>query len=226
MRQRRRHSRPSSASLQRIADLEEDLRTTQTDLQSALESKDSANEELQVLNEELLASNEELQSNNEELESVNEELVTLNAELQQKIGELTLANNDLENFLRTSEVATIFLDEHLRIRRFTPAVLRDTPLRAHDVGRPLSDFAHPNPPGTCGPIWRRVKAGGEPTLRTVETSPGVWHLLRITPYRREGAPDRGFVVTILNVSALHQAEEILRQRQVDLRQGPGSGSAP
>ncbi len=201
----------ASASLQRIADLEEVLRTTQTDLRSALDSKDSANQELQVLNEELLASNEELQSNNEELESVNEELVTLNAELQQKIGELTSANNDLENFLRTSEVATLFLDEQLRIRRFTPAVLREMPLRAHDVGRPLRDFSHPIIHALDTDL-ERVSASGESTIRTVETSPGVWHLLRITPYRREGAPDRGFVVTILNVSALHQAKEQLQQR--------------
>ncbi len=200
----------SSASLQRIAYLEEALRTTETDLRSALEGKDSANQELQVLNEELLASNEELQSNNEELESVNEELVTLNAELQQKIGELTTANNDLENFLRTSEVATLFLDEQLRIRRFTPAVLREMPLRAHDVGRPLRDFSHPIIQALEGDL-ESVSAGGESTIRTVETKPGVWHLMRITPYRREGAPDRGFVVTILNVSALHQAKDELRQ---------------
>jgi two-component system CheB/CheR fusion protein len=179
-----------SASLKRVADLEEDLRKTQTDLQTAQESKESANKKLQVLNEELLASNEEL--------------VTLNAELRQKIEELTLASNDLENFTRTSKEAAIFLDERLRIRRFTPAVLRDTPLRAHDVGRLLSDFAHPILQALATDLMA-VKAGGEPTLRTVESSPGVWHLLRITPYRREGALDQSFVATILNVTALNQA---------------------
>jgi two-component system, chemotaxis family, CheB/CheR fusion protein len=213
----------ASASLQRISGLEEELRRVQTDLQSALESKDSAIEELQVLNEELLASNEELQSNNEELESVNEELVTLSGEFQQKIGELTLAKNDLENFERTSDVAAIFLDERLHIRRFTPAAQREMPLRGHDVGRLLTDLAHPIIQALRDDLVS-VKVGGEPTLRTVETSSGVWHLLRITPYRREGASDRGFVITILNVSALHQAEDELRQPHLDSLEQ--SGGAP
>jgi two-component system CheB/CheR fusion protein len=216
----------ASASLQRIAELEEGLRRTQTRLQSAMETKASANQELQAANEELLASNEELQSSNEELESVNEELVTLNAEFQQKIGELTLANNDLENFLCTSEVATLFLDERLRIRRFTPAVLREMPLRAHDVGRPLTDFAHPIIQALAADL-ASVDADAEPTINTVETSPGVWHLLRITPYRQDGAPDRGFVVTILNVSAFQRLEEKLRRSEAGFaHKGPGRGPAP
>ena len=196
---------PSSESVGRIADLEDDLESTIEKLQTATEDKETAHEELQATNEELLAGNEELQSSNEELESVNEELITLNAEYQEKIAELIVSNNDLENFLRTSEVATIFLDEALCLRRFTPAVTREIPLQQHDLGRLLTEFAHPliaaiaeDAPG--------VAAGGEAMIKTVETSRGVWHLVRITPYRREGASDRGLVVTILDVSALHRAE--------------------
>jgi two-component system CheB/CheR fusion protein len=118
---------------------------------------------------------------------------------------LIVSNNDLENFLRTSDVATIFLDDALRLRRFTPAVTREIPLREHDLGRLLTEFAHPliaaiakDLPGVVG--------GGEAMIKTVETGRGVWHLVRITPYRREGASDRGLVVTILDVSALHRAE--------------------
>jgi hypothetical protein len=43
-------------------------------------------------------------------------------------------------------------------------------------------------------------------MKTVETGRKVRHLVRITPYRREGASDRGLVVTILDVSALHRAK--------------------
>ena len=121
---------PSSESIGRIADLEHDLESTKESLQAATEDKETAQEELQATNEELLAGNEELQSSNEELESVNEELTTLNAEYQQKIAELIVSNNDLENFLRTSDVATIFLDDALRLRRFTPAVTREIPLQS------------------------------------------------------------------------------------------------
>lgn len=196
---------PTGESIGRIADLEDDLESTKESLQAATEDKETAQEELQASNEELLAGNEELQSSNEELESVNEELTTLNTECQAKIAELIVANNDLENFLSTSDVATIFLDEALRLRRFTPAVTREIPLQDHDLGRLLTDFAHPlvaaiaeDSPG--------VAAGGEAIMKTVETCPGIWHLVRITPYHRQGASDRGLVVTILNVTALHLAK--------------------
>jgi two-component system, chemotaxis family, CheB/CheR fusion protein len=196
---------PSTESIGRIADLEDDLESTKESLQASTEDKETAQEELQATNEELLAGNEELQSSNEELESVNEELTTLNAEYQQKITELIVANNDLENFLGTSDVATIFLDDALRLRRFTAPVAREIPLQEHDLGRILTEFAHPlveviakDSPG--------VSASGEAIIRTVETRPGVWHLVRITPYHREGASDRGVVVNILNVTALHRKE--------------------
>ena len=196
---------PSRESIGRITDLEDELESTKEKLQTATEDEETTLQELQAANEELLAGNEELQSSNEELESVNEELTTLNTEYQQKISELIVSNNDLENVLRTSDVATIFLDAALCLRRFTPAVTRVIPLRPHDVGRPLTNFAHPLI-AAMGEDLPRVAAGGEAIMKTIETSPAVWHLVRVTPYRREGASDCGLVVTILDVSALQRAE--------------------
>jgi two-component system, chemotaxis family, CheB/CheR fusion protein len=195
----------SGESIGRIADLEDDLESTKESLQAAAEDKKTAQEELQAANEELLAGNEELQSSNEELESVNEELTTLNAEYQQKIAELIVSNNDLENFLRTSDVATIFLDGALRLRRFTSAVTREIPLQQHDLGRSLTEFAHPLITAIADDL-PRIAAGGEAIIKTVETHRGVWHLVRVTPYRRESASDCGFVVTIVDVSALQRTE--------------------
>jgi two-component system CheB/CheR fusion protein len=196
---------PSTESVGRIAHLEDDLESTKNELQAAIEDKETTQEELQASNEELLAGNEELQSSNEELESVNEELTTLNTEYQQKIAELIVANNDLENFLRTSDVATIFLDDAMRLRRFTPAVTREIQLHPHDLGRLLTDFAHPLIAAIAEDL-PRVAASGKEMMETIETGPKVRHLVRITPYRREGASDRGLVVTILNVSALQLGE--------------------
>lgn len=198
---------PSSEIVRRMADLEEDLESANERLQTATEDKDTALEELQTANEELLAANEELQSSNEELESVNEELNTFNAEYQQKIAELTVSNNDLENFLRTSDVATIFLDGTLHLRRFTPTVAREIPLRPHDIGRLLTEFAHPLVAAIAADL-PRVAASGEAIMKTIETVPGLWHLVRVIPYRREGASDRGLVVTILDVSALRELKEL------------------
>jgi two-component system, chemotaxis family, CheB/CheR fusion protein len=194
---------PTSESIGRIADLEDDLESTKESLQAATEDKETAQEELQATNEELLAGNEELQSSNEELESVNEELTTLNAEYQQKIAELIVSNNDLENFLRTSDIATIFLDDTLHLRRFTPAVTCEIPLQEHDLGRLLTEFAHPLV-AAVAQDFPRVAAGGKEIMKTVQTRPGVSHLVRITPYRREGASDRGLVITILDISELRR----------------------
>jgi len=196
---------PSGESVGRIADLENELENTKKSLQAATEEKETAEAELQASNEELLAGNEELQSSNEELESVNEELITLNTEYQQKITELIVSNNDFENFLRTSDVATIFLDEALRLRRFTPAVAREIPLQEHDLGRLLTEFAHPLIAAIAGDA-KRIAAGGEAVMKTIETRPGVWHLVRVAS-RRQGTSDCGLVVTILDVSALHKTAD-------------------
>lgn len=189
----------------RMAELEEDLERVSESLQMATESRETTQEELQASNEELLAGNEELQSSNEELESVNEELTKLNAEYQKKIAELIVSNNDLENFLRTSDVATIFLDETLRVRRFTPAVTQEIPLQRSDVGRLLTECAHPLIAAIADDLVR-VEATGSTVMKDIETGPNIWHLVRVTPYRREGASDRGFVVTILDISELHRSD--------------------
>ncbi|HZI01883.1 MAG TPA: CheR family methyltransferase, partial [Flavisolibacter sp.] len=112
------------ASVSYIAELEEELKETRGHLQMAIENLETANEELQSSNEELLSANEELQSGNEELQSLNEELHTVNAELQMRIKELVELNDDLENYFSSSEVAQVFIDRELRIRKFNPVAIR------------------------------------------------------------------------------------------------------
>ena len=166
--------------------------------------------ELQSTHEELVASNEEMQSSNEELESINEELVTLNAEHQENNDELRVSNDDLNNFLRTSQIGTIFLDELLHIRRFTPVVAAEMHLLPQDVGRLVTELSHPLIDELSSEA-RRVLREGRPVEKTVQSKPGVWYLLRISPYRREGASDQGVVATFVNVSLLKQAQQDLQQ---------------
>jgi two-component system, chemotaxis family, CheB/CheR fusion protein len=201
----------SNASKQHIADLEEDLEHTQESLRVAMQQQATSSEELQATNEELIAANEELQSSNEELESINEELATINSEYQQKNDELVVANNDLNNFLRTSEIGTLFLDESLRIRKFTPVAAEEMNLLPHDAGRLLTDLSHPLI-DQLGHKMQQVLRNGTPVEKTVHTRPGVWHLLRISRYRRVGASDQGIVVTFVNVSALKQTQQDLRKK--------------
>ncbi len=124
----------------RFEELENELNATKAELQHVVEELETSNEELQSSNEELMASNEELQSTNEELQSVNEELYTVNSELQEKNKELTNVNNDIINLLDSTDIGTLFLDNSLKIRKYTPALQKHFNLRETDIGRPISSF--------------------------------------------------------------------------------------
>ena len=116
------------------------MQRTIDELQIANEESKSFNEEMQSTNEELQSINEELETTKEEMQSMNEELVTVNSELQGKLDALAEVNDDLQNLLNSTEVATIFLDNDLRVKRFTSEAKRVSHLIAPDVGRPLSDI--------------------------------------------------------------------------------------
>ncbi len=127
-----------------IHQLEGELSATRQDLQSHIEQLKSLNEELQSSNEELQAANEELETSREELQSLNEELITVNSQLQGKIEEQDATNNDLNNFLASTNIPTIFLDQQFKVKRFTPAMLKLIKLLPSDVGRPIADMAQEN----------------------------------------------------------------------------------
>jgi two-component system CheB/CheR fusion protein len=195
--------------------LRDELSYTKENLQAAVENLEATNEELQATNEELIASNEELQSTNEELHSVNEELYTVNAEYQKKNAELIQLNADIEHLLNETDVATIFLDRDLCIRRFTPRMAEIFHLVPHDVGRPLRNFAHGLSRQEIFQDIERVLAEGA----TVEAQ--VWdrerrgYFLRILPYRGRASDDRnvpaGVVMTLTDISALEQARAKVAQ---------------
>ncbi|MBU4261692.1 MAG: PAS domain-containing protein [Proteobacteria bacterium] len=124
-----------------VETLEQELRYTKENLQTTIEELKSTNEELQSTNEELQSTNEELETSKEELQSLNEEAATVNAELQSRIDELSKINDDMKNLLDSTEIATIFLDIDLCVRRFTPKALGIIPLTSGDFGRPINHFA-------------------------------------------------------------------------------------
>ncbi len=128
-------------SKQRIAYLEDELTSVKNELQNAIEELETSNEELQSSNEELMSSNEELQGTNEELQSSNEELYTVNTEFLEKNKELIDLNNDINNLLNSTDIGTLFLDNDLKIRKFTPALQKHFKLQESDIGRPITSFA-------------------------------------------------------------------------------------
>ncbi|MBL8736727.1 MAG: PAS domain-containing protein [Planctomycetes bacterium] len=186
----------------RIQALEDELQNTRESLQSTIEELETANEEHQATNEELMASNEELQSTNEELQSVNEELYTVNAEHQNKIQELTDLNNDVENLLRNAPMSTLFLDQNLAIRKFTPRIKEIVRITEQDIGRPIDDFTHRLGEFDLWAALRRVLETGDSLEATVATVEGKLFLLRILQYQSESGRASGLVVTLLEAAPL------------------------
>jgi two-component system CheB/CheR fusion protein len=194
--------------------LEHELRETRERLQSLIEEYETALEELKASNEELVSLNEELQSTNEELEatkeelqSVNEELQTVNLELGHKVEELDRTNNDLQNLLDSTDVATLFLDKALRIRSFTPAATRVFNLLPSDRGRPITDLSSRFALPELSRDIAAVLADGEPIQRRLDQEEANAHyLVRLAPYRNGDRRVEGVVVSFVDITDLTQAE--------------------
>ena len=195
-------------SRDQLGALEAELDYTKENLQAAIEQLETGNEELQASNEELMSSNEELQSTNEELQSVNEELYTVNAEYQSKIAQLTELTNDMDNLLASTDVGTIFLDEHLRIRKFTPQVADSFDLMPHDLGRSIENFTSNMRHPELITDLREVLASGKRIEREVRDHRGRSFFLRILPYRAKGGTS-GAVITFIEISSLKATEDAL-----------------
>ncbi|MBR0850667.1 PAS domain-containing protein [Bradyrhizobium diazoefficiens] len=203
---------------ERVERLESELRATRERLQATIEELESTNEELkssneeyQSLNEELQSANEELETSREELQSVNEELTTVNGELAHRVQELTRATSDLKNFLESTQIATVFLDNDLRVMNFTPAITQILHLVETDVGRPIAHIKARIPIEELYDEVRRVLR----TLASAErelTAPdsGTRYIVRILPYRSIDNFIAGVVITFVDVTAITRAEE--RQR--------------
>ncbi|ADC62108.1 chemotaxis protein CheB [Allochromatium vinosum] len=209
---------PESERDRRIADLELELRAKEEYLQTTLEEMETANEELKSTNEEMQSVNEELQSTNEELEtskeelqSVNEELATVNVELQNKVVDLSRANNDMNNLLAGTGVATLFVDHHLRITRFTPTATHLIKLIQTDIGRSVGDIVSNlvNYTDLVEDTLAVLKTL-VPREQEVQTQQGDWYLMRIGPYRTLENVIEGAVITFVDISGRKHMEDALR----------------
>ncbi|MGO9443783.1 MAG: chemotaxis protein CheB [Thiobacillaceae bacterium] len=188
----------------------EESRGLREDMQTSQEELRSANEELQSNNEELQSTNEELTTSKEEMQSLNEELQTVNAELQSKVDDLAHANNDMRNLLDSTDIATVFLDGHLRVRRFTLPTTRLIKLLPADMGRPLSDIVtdlnYPDLQADAKDVLRTLMS----TDKQLSTRDGRWYNVRIMPYRTLDNVIDGVVITFVDITATKKLEAELR----------------
>ena len=211
------------ASNPRLAELDRELlsvrgeaRATHEELQTSQEELRSANEELQSTNEELQSTNEELMTSKEEMQSLNEELQTVNTELQVKVDELSRTSNDMKNLLDSTDIATLFLDKDLNVRRFTPQATKIIKLIPADVGRPITDLAselrYPELAADAREILRTLASAEKP----IGARDGRWFTVRIMPYRTHDDRIDGVVITFADITVAKTLEAKLRDKHTVL----------
>jgi two-component system CheB/CheR fusion protein len=216
----------------RLAELERkhqqvcmELQTTREDMQASQEELRSANEEMQSTNEEMQSTNEELMTSKEEMQSLNEELQTVNAELQVRVDELSWSNNDMKNLLNSTDIATLFLDKDLKVRRFTTQATKIIKLIPGDVGRPITDLAsdllYPELPADAREVLQKLGF----TEKPINTRDRRWFTVRIMPYRTLDDRIDGVVITFADITVAKTLEAKLRDNQSVLEKHVAKQSA-
>ena len=175
-------------------------------MQTTHEELRSTNEELQSTNEEMQSANVELTTSKEEMQSLNEEMQTVNAELQNKVEELSRSNNDMKNLLNSTDVATLFLDRELNVRRFTTQATKIINLIPGDIGRPItdlsSDLIYPDLPDDAREVLRKLSF----TEKPISSRDGRWFTVRIMPYRTLDDRIDSVVITFWDISVAKALE--------------------
>ena len=194
------------AMVQELQQSREEAKSTREEMQTTQEELKSTNEELQSSNEELQSTNEELTTSKEEMQSMNEELQTVNHELQAKVTELSRASNDMKNLLESTEIAILFLDEVLNVRRFTLPTTRIISLIPGDMGRPITDIVTQLQYPALATDAREVMRSLVFKECDVPTTGERWFRVRIMPYRTQENRIDGLVITFVDITVSKSLE--------------------
>ena len=207
-----------------VTQLEAELQGTKDQLQATIEQAETSteelkafNEELQAINEELRSTTEELETGKEELQSVNEELITVNAELKAKVDETAKINDDLQNLIASTDIATVFVDRMMRIQWFTPRASDIFNVIPSDSGRSLLDITHrldyPDLETDAAGVFDSLR----PLEREVRSNADRWYLARLLPYRSSEHRIEGAVLTFIDITDRRKAEDRVRLKEAHLK---------
>ncbi|TLD71376.1 PAS domain S-box protein [Phragmitibacter flavus] len=210
-----------------VSRLEEELERVRRKLRETVEKYEASIEELKVFTKELQAKNEELRSSTEELEtsreklqSITEEITTVKKDLKLKVEEVAQGNSDLQNLMASSNIATIFVDRELRIKRYTPSAVALFGLIDTDVGRPLSELRHQFDYGGMVDDASRVLEQMGVSEHEIRCRDGRWFLARMLPYRSAANNSAGVVLNFVEITALKSLEEafqaVKKEKDADL----------
>lgn len=195
---------------QYVVNLEEELKELKDMLHASNERLDASNENLQSFNEELISANEEMQSTNEEMQSVNEELHTINSDYQLKNKELLEINDDLNNYFRSNINGQLFIDNELRLMKFSPGTTKQINLLETDIGRPLSNISTNIKFETIIDDIKKVIEEGSVITKEIETNNGKWYQLMTMPYVQQSAhKNTGAIITFNDITELKKIQQEL-----------------
>ncbi len=201
---------PKSISSSKLKELEDQLSRSRAELQIKLEEMQIANEEYQSTIEELQSANEELTTSKEEMQSMNEGLQTMNVVLQSKVKDYIRANDDMKNLLNSTDIATLFLDKDLNIRRFTDHIQNIVNIRERDIGRPLTDLAtslkYPEIETDLKLVLKTLISIEKP----ISTKDDRWYIMRIMPYSTIDDKIDGVVITFIDNTDKKNLEKELK----------------
>jgi two-component system CheB/CheR fusion protein len=208
-----------------VVQLEDELRRVKEQLQSTIEQAETSteelkasNEELQAINEELRSATEELETSKEELQSINEELITVNHELKSKVEETGKINDDLQNLIASTDIATVFVDRGMSIKRYTPQACQVFNLIPTDVGRSLLDITHKLDYESLADDAAEAFQSLRQIEREVRSHDGTWYLARVLPYRTTEDRIDGAVLTFVDITSRRKAEDTMRLVAESLRE--------
>jgi two-component system, chemotaxis family, CheB/CheR fusion protein len=195
--------------VQELTMAQERLNASQKQYEELLQESRASNEELQSINEEYRSTAEELETSKEELQSINEELKTVNAELKSELDNVSTAHSDLQNLMSATEIGTLFLDQELRIRLFTPSIVKHFNIIQADLGRVITDFTHKLRYDNLENDAKRVLERLTPIEKEIRSLDDHWLMMRVQPYRTVDNVIAGVVLTFSDVTELKRTEALL-----------------
>ncbi len=194
-----------------VQNAHQEMQALRQEMQVSKDEMLSLNEAMKLSNEELQTANEELTTSKEEAQSMNEELQTINNELQTRLDDLALAQSDMQNLLNSTDIATLFLDNEVNVRRYTEQAVPIFHLRESDVGRPLSDLANTLDYPLLLDDVKETLRSLTPCTKSVSSTDGRWFSVRIMPYRTLANTVNGAVLTFVDISIAKALEFRLRE---------------
>ncbi|MEM1349552.1 MAG: ATP-binding protein, partial [Myxococcota bacterium] len=126
-------------------------------------------------------------------------------------------NADLDHLLTSSESATIFLDEHLRVRRMTTKISELFNLLPQDIGRPFEHITSRLEWPTMMQDIEYVFHNGEFWESELQHHDGRWFLCRVRPYSVRPDECNGVNLSLVDITTKQAMLEQLAASEHRLR---------